>query len=173
MTPRGSVRKCSADTREIHFFEGLVCWLLERGTSLQIWWMINQEWTHKSMKWYFSATEMSTKGACSLRVRLRWFNHLFLWGQSQPLRLPKDSGRKQWWLVCALLISGSEVPLFKGFWTTSLAHVPHCSALCGSREGFTHTRSCSHKAFLCITDFYWFQKMEASKLKLNIRHLCS
>ena len=152
-------------TPEMHFLEGLGFWLLERGISLQVGWMTNQEWTRKSMKWYFIATEMSAKGACSLRVRLSWFNQLSCEDSLTAPPLPKDSGRK-WWLACVLLISGSEVPLFRGFWTTF-------AGTRVAREGFTHTHSCSHKAFLCIADFYWFQEMEASKLKLNIRHLRS
>lgn len=151
MTPRGSVRKCSTDTREIHFFEGLVFWLLKRGISLHVWWMTNQEWTRKSMKRYFTATEMSTKSACSLRVRLSWFNHLFLWGQSHsPSNSPRTPG-------------GSSGDLFVFFSSLALKcpfpevsgppcwHVCYTVLPCVAPEKGVHTHAPAHTRHFCVS----------------------
>lgn len=119
------------------------------------------QWMTKSrMKWHFISSEMTTKLARTLRVRPSWFDHILVWGQSpNPPRVPKDSREKQWHtsiLVIsdvlkdsgrkqsctrslALQCTFSEVAASPG-WHTCYS----CSALCGSREGFTHTILLTH-----------------------------
>lgn len=151
-------------TPEMHFLEGLVFWLLERGISLQVGWMTNQEWTRKSMKWYF-ATEMSTKGACSLRVRLSWFNHL----SSEDSLTAPPTPQGLWEEVVTCLYS-AHLWLWSAPFQRFLDHL-HWHT-CGSRGVYTHTFLLTQGIFVYCW-LFWFQEMEASKLKLNIRHLRS